>query len=105
LTGYHHVDRSKPHSNPIQIELPPRLDRSAATELKEQLDNHLDDPIELDGSCLEVISGLGLQLLHFAKSQWAKTGLGFEITNPSEPLIEALSWLDPDNQEQIGDFV
>lgn len=86
------------------VTLPERLDRSATIEFKATLDQHLGANLSIDGSGLEIIGGLGLQLLHQAKQHWHESGWDLEITSPSEPLEKALSWLEPAQQEDIGDL-
>lgn len=90
--------------NQTTLALPARLDRSAAVALKATLDAHIGKNLAINGSELETIGGLGLQLLHVAKNQWSETGCGFEIVEPSAILSEALSWLGNEHQEHIGDF-
>jgi len=86
-----------------QLTLPERLDRSASIEFKNELDAVQGQSLSLDGAGTAVIGGLGLQLLHKAKSHWTSSGWQFEITNPSEVLTEALSWLPSENSEELGE--
>jgi len=91
-------------STPASLVLPARLDRSAAIELKSELDAHLGGDITIDGAHLEVIGGLGLQVVYRAQRHWAASGWQFEFTETSDVLSEALSWLDQNNQDHIGEF-
>lgn len=87
----------------VSLKLPERLDRSAALELKEQLDHHIGQPVEIDASDNQTISGAGLQVLHIAGEHWRASGSQFEIVQPSEKLSEVLSWLEHSTQEEIGE--
>ena len=86
------------------LTLPNRFDRSAAIELKTKLDEHSGADLLLDGSEVEVVGGLGLQLLHYAKQHWASSGWALEVTAPSETLAAALSWLETAQNENIGEL-
>ena len=91
-------------SSPISISLPQRLDRSAAIELKVQLDELIGQNIEIDASNNQSISGAGLQVLHLAESHWTASGWGFDIVQPSQNLTESLGWVGPSNATEFGEI-
>lgn len=85
------------------LQLPERLDRSAALGLKEQLDSLLGQGVTIDASATESVGGLALQVIHFAKQHWATSGWAFEVIDASDTLAESLAWLAPENTEQSGE--
>ena len=90
-------------SAPISIKLPERLDRSAAIDLKAQLDGHEGQTIEIDASDNQSISGAGLQVLFLAEGHWRESGWGFDIIQPSEKLTEALGWIGHSQHNEFGE--
>lgn len=86
----------------VSVKLPERLDRSAAIDLKEQLDQHLGQSVEIDASENQSVSGAGLQVLHVAELHWRDSGWNFQITEPPEQLTEALGWIE---QSQLEEFM
>lgn len=88
----------------VTLKLPERLDRSATVKLKEELDSAQGQGVVLDGGENEAISGLGIQLICKAKSHWETSGWSFDISQPSDKLSEALSWLGHDQISQTEGF-
>ena len=91
-------------SSPVSLKLPERLDRSAAIELKTQLDEHHGHSVELDASDNQSISGAGLQVLHLAEHHWRESGWGFDIIHPSEKLTETLGWIGHSHINEFGEI-
>ena len=93
------------NNSQVSVKLPERLDRSAAIELKAQLDECLGQTVEIDASENQSISGAGLQVLCVAESHWNASGWEFEILQPSEKLSEILSWIGRSQHNEFGENV
>lgn len=88
---------------PLSIKLPAYLDRTNLSALKQELDEHQGDNIILDGTDVESLSGLGLQLIHLAQTHWTESGLSLELRNAPELLSTALEWIQTDPAPLNGD--
>jgi chemotaxis protein CheX len=78
------------------LRLPATLDLNAAVPLRSELLGRRGSPLELDGSEVERLGGLCLQVLLSAKAAWALDNLDFRLSRPSAALQEALSILGAD---------
>ena len=87
----------------VSLALAERLDRTAAINLKAELDEHVGKDVEVDGSANQSLTGPALQVLVFAKRHWEESGWGFEITQPSEKLAQALAWFENTDNTEFGD--
>ena len=90
--------------SPVSIKLPERLDRSAAIELKTQLDDLQGQGVAVDASANQSISGAGLQVLHLAQSHWQESGWEFDVVQPSEKLAEILGWIGHSQLNEFGEL-
>lgn len=81
----------------IQIELPAVLDLLASRELADKLKGNIGKPVELNAENLMQIATPGIEVLLSATKQWHTDGLGFLVTNISDPLQAAadILGLDP----------
>lgn len=68
-----------------------KLDSAAVDALRDQLLDARAEDVVLDGSRVELLGGLCLELLLSAKSIWAGNGLGFTLETPSAHLTENMS--------------
>ncbi len=73
-----------------QVVLTAKLDSAAAKALRDQILMAKDDDVLLDGTNVEYLGGLCLELLMSAKYLWEKAGKAFAIENPSPNLVENL---------------
>jgi len=79
--------------------LAPVLDITAAAPLREQLLALRGGPTILDGSNVERLGGLCLQVLMAARKAWTADGLALRLADPSDALTEHLAVLGaPDLQ-------
>jgi len=90
-------------SSQVSLALAERLDRTAAINLKSELDEHIGKDIEIDASGNQSLSGPALQVLLLAKRHWEELGWGFEISQPSEKLTQALAWFENTDNTEFGD--
>ena len=72
------------------MKLPQILDFAAATPLRQELANLRGEPLELDGSSVERLGGLCLQVLLSAQATWAADGQAFRIVGPSTAFVDAV---------------
>lgn len=72
------------------VVLDAKLDSAAAEPLRETLLAAEGDDIALDGSGVEQLGGLCLELLMSVRHLWAQTGKTVTLNTPSEQLIEDL---------------
>ena len=73
------------------MQLPGVLDLGAALPLRSELLRHRGAPLILDGSGVQRLGGLCLQIVLSAKAAWAAEQIEFELHNPSQALVEALA--------------
>ena len=78
-------------SEPAPLMLPKVLDLAAATPLKAALLARRGAPLELDGSEVQRMGGLCLQVLLAAQAAWAADGQPLRLASPSEALRETLA--------------
>ncbi|WP_066713788.1 MULTISPECIES: STAS domain-containing protein [Sphingomonas] len=77
----------------MTLALSSRLDTGAAGPLRQSLKKLVEEraPLAIDGSAVEQIGQACLQVLYAARASAAEQGLSYQLTNPSEPLVEAAS--------------
>ena len=75
---------------PAPSALPAILDLNAAGPLTAQLLGNRGAPLVVDGSAVERLGGLCLQVLLAARKTWEADGQSFELVSPSSALAEAL---------------
>ncbi|MCV6594627.1 MAG: STAS domain-containing protein [Silicimonas sp.] len=73
-----------------RIVLKEKLDSASVEELREALLAAKDDDIALDGSAVEQLGGLSLELLMAARHLWGQAGKSLTLDTPSVQLIEDL---------------
>ena len=76
-------------NSPI-LSLAPVLDTVAAEPLRAALLEACDAPLALDGSQVDRLGGLCLQVLLAAQARWAAQGQDLSIVDPSAAFVEAL---------------
>lgn len=74
-----------------EIVLEAKLGSMAAGDLYNQLAEHRGSQIVLNGSKVEQLGTLCMQILVSASKTWSTDGQGFEIIEPSETFISALN--------------
>lgn len=72
------------------LHLPPELDGVAAASLFEVLSSLVGTDVVIDGSRVEQIGGLCLQILLAAVPTWKADGASLEFTNLSLDLVAGL---------------
>ncbi len=80
-------------AGPRRLDLPARLDLTAADELAEALEHLRDLPLEVNASAVEQAGTLCLQVLLAARKQWQTDGVAFDIASPTEALQDAVEVL------------
>ncbi|MBI1251528.1 MAG: STAS domain-containing protein [Alphaproteobacteria bacterium] len=75
------------------MQLEANLDLRAASQLHTHLMAARGAELALDGSQVERMGGLCLQVLLAAQAAWSAEGHAFSIHTPSEPLLDALRTL------------
>ena len=73
------------------VVLPPMLDLNAAAPLREQLLTLRGQAVALDGSAVDRLGALCLQVLLAARKTWAADGVELRLTVASEAFIEQLA--------------
>ena len=71
--------------------LDPKLDSAAADTLRESLLASKDDDIELDGTNVEQVGALCVELILSARHLWAAAGKAVTLDGASSQMIEDLS--------------
>jgi len=74
-----------------RLVLPKVIDLAAAAPLKVELLARRGGPLELDGSEVQRMGGLAVQLLLSARATWAADGQPFRVAESSDAMREALS--------------
>jgi chemotaxis protein CheX len=82
-----------------KLVLAPVLDLRAATPLAEQLLKHRGQPLTLDGSKVERLGALCLQVLLSAIQTWTQDGMALQLSACSASLIEDLRVLGVDPEQ------
>jgi chemotaxis protein CheX len=72
------------------MRLPQILDLGAAAPLWSNLNEARGQPLQLDGSEVERVGGLCLQVLLAAQARWTGDGAPFAIVNPSVAFAEGI---------------
>jgi chemotaxis protein CheX len=80
-------------SGPEPLPLPAVMDLKAAAPLRAALLDRRGGALELDGSEVERIGGLCLQVLLAAETTWRADGHAFAVIRPSPALEEGLRLL------------
>lgn len=75
----------------MRVVLDAKLDSAHADSLAQVFIKAKDVDIELDGSGVEQIGGLCLELLMGVRHLWTETGKSFVLLNPSEQMVDDLS--------------
>lgn len=73
-----------------QVALETKLDSAAVDKLRTDLLAVQDSDVALDGSAVEHIGGLCLELLMSVRHLWGATGHTVTIENPSERMLDDL---------------
>lgn len=73
------------------LRLPPILDLKAAAPLREQLLELKGKPVELDGTDVQRLGGLCLQVLLSARESWGQDGVPFGLASASEALEQSFA--------------
>lgn len=73
-----------------QVALETKLDSAAADKLRTDLLGAQDSDVVLDGSAVEQVGGLCLELLMSVRHLWAASGHAVTIENPSEQMLDDL---------------
>ena len=76
---------------PETVELPPVLGLTEAAGLRDRLLSVRGRMIDLDGSKVERLGGLGLQILLSAYSTWGRDGQRLRLLQPSDALRDGLA--------------
>lgn len=76
---------------PQRFRLPEIMDLKAAAPLRAQLLELRGKPIELDGTDVQRLGGLCLQVLLSARDSWNNDGMPFSLAATSETLEQSLS--------------
>ena len=92
-----------PATESARLVLPKVMDLASAAPLKAELLARRGGPLELDGSDVQRMGGLAVQLLLSARATWAADGQPFEVAESSDAMREALSNLGATlTEETIG---
>lgn len=78
------------------VTLAPQLDMNAATPLAKELTALRGQPISLDGSQVERLGALCLQVLLASRETWRVDSQAFEIREPSPALQDAAALMGAD---------
>ncbi|OYX34936.1 MAG: hypothetical protein B7Y99_04745 [Caulobacterales bacterium 32-69-10] len=73
--------------------LPAVLDLNAAVPLRSEFLRRRGSSLDIDGSDVERLGGLCLQVLLSAQAAWALDNIAFRLSRPSPALQEALQLL------------
>lgn len=73
-----------------KVVLTAKLDSAAAIALRDQFLESKDDDIALDGSNVEYLGGLCLELMMSARHLWTSADKSFSLTDPSQKLLDDL---------------
>jgi chemotaxis protein CheX len=88
---------------PARLVLPKVMDLASAAPLKAELLARRGGPLELDGSEVQRMGGLAVQLLLSAQTTWAADGQPFRAAESSDAMREALANLGATlAEESIG---
>ncbi len=75
------------------LALPAHLDLVAAAPLRSEILARRGQPLDLDGSAVQRLGGLCLQVLLSARAAWTADNQPFRLLAPSQALSEAISTL------------
>jgi len=79
-----------PEAGPARVALAEVLDLAAAEPLRAELLAHRGGPLEIDGSAVQRVGGLCLQVLLSARSTWEADGQPLAFAGRSDALHDAL---------------
>ena len=85
------------------LQLPTVLDAAAAQTLKGELLARRGAPVALDGSGVERMGALSLQILLAAANAWRLDSQTLSLTDPSEALCTALAQFGALERFEIGE--
>lgn len=74
-----------------QVSLAPKLDTAMAVSLREELLAAAGDDLVLDGSNVEQLGGLSLELLMSVGALWRKDGHSVSLEKASPQLVDDLN--------------
>ena len=77
-----------------KISLPSSCDLTDAAPLRDSILQRRGEDLEIDGSNVERIGALGLQVIASAEQTWRSDGRTFTLTSPSERLLDALALIN-----------
>lgn len=80
-----------PHA---EIDLPSKLDVTAAHELYAKIDAHTGNNLKVNAEHVGHIGGICLQILIAAKQRWADDQLSFEMHNASNEATDFLTLIN-----------
>jgi chemotaxis protein CheX len=78
------------------LTLPETLDLTAAAPLRSEILSRRGQPLDLDGSAVQRLGGLCLQVLLAARSAWTDDGHTLRFVAPSPALKEAFTIMGAD---------
>jgi len=74
-----------------QVSLAPKLDTAATASLRDELLSHVDEDLVLDGSKVEQLGGMSLELLMSVGALWRQAGKSVKLEEPSPQLLDDLN--------------
>lgn len=74
-----------------QVALASKMDTAATVALRDEISAALDEDLVIDGSKVEHLGALGLEVLCSAVVLWKKAGKTVSLESPSTQLIDDLS--------------
>lgn len=76
-----------------QVSLGSKLDTASTTALRDEILGAQGEDLVFDGSQVEQLGGLTLELLISVGALWRKSGQSVTLDNPSEQLVDDLKRL------------
>jgi anti-anti-sigma regulatory factor len=77
----------------VTITLPAVVDFEASRHIHQAIAQAQTSPLCIDVHAVRHLGGLALQILLVSKMRWARMGLPFHVTNPSDSFVDALARL------------
>lgn len=77
----------------MTISLPAVVDFEASRHMHQAIARAQESPLSIDVHAVRHLGGLALQVILTSKMRWARAGLPFEVTNPSDSFVDALARL------------
>ncbi len=72
------------------VTLVPKLDTAASVALRDEILAAVDEDLVFDGTVVEQVGGLCLELLMSAGTLWPKAGHSVSLENPSMQMVDDL---------------